>query len=1095
MFTKRGEKMKRNNIYLLGYSFKNDTYALLNMVMRAGTKHFDRLAKKISSLLFICIFLVVHGVQSSEQPLLDSALKSQSLYASGYITMGARTTVGGNIQSATAITLAANAAVGGNLEAGTAATLGADAGIAGYIEAGSTTTLGVAATVDGPILAGTTATVGASVILKGDLIGGTTVTIAATVEVTGDVLAGTTVTVGAGSIIHGNVDAGTTTTIGAGVQIDGILTANSLVTPPPPPIVINQEALLTSVQESLKALGTGTELVSTTFGVNNETLEAGIYSTIDYLTVTGGKTLTLDGKGVDGTWIFNIANYLSFAINAKVILLNVTDNSSIIWNILGDKTGSAGYAQLGAGAEITGFIFAKGFIQTGADAVIEGVANDCGGAYSATNFIEFGADSIIGQPGCTNGMALSISQAIVGQPFAVCPSMAFLVQDTLATLYSVQLATGQYIQLSNIMGTTNELNAMGFNTHDQFLYAWSNEFEQPVRINNDYQVTPLVISGLPGESFEVGDIALISNVYYLYKSGASLGLYGISLDPSDPNYLTANLVIDGSSLNLDIFDMAFHPSNGFAYTVDSLGDLYRINVNDGSAMLMNNIGETGVFGAIYFDINENLYIIRNNDGFIFRVNTNDTSTPTDLFAYGPSSSNNDGARCALAPVIAQDIATIDFGDAPASYGSLASENGARHSTENNSIFMGTGVDAEFDSYQFPLSDDVTDNNDDEDGVAFVTGIEVGHSALLEIVASTSAFVDAWIDFDGNGVFGSDERISDAQPVVPGNNTLLYDIPQWASAGSTWARFRISSLVGLGPNGGSSDGEVEDHPIDITELNVSMQYYPSASQWATIAFEDNWPSIGDYDFNDLVMNYRISEYRLNGEVIRIKLEGQIAAVGGTYHNGFAFHLPGILRETIDENTIRFTINDVPQNTSPLESGRVEAIAIIANDVWDYVSVAENCKYYRTEASCGSNIQMRFTMVLPITEPIPDADMPAFPYDPFLFASENYDHSLAFGLPPGRAYEIHLPDKAPTEAFRTDFFNRGDDKSEPENERYFISENGMPWAINVGAEWKYSLEYMDVMYSYPLFSSFIANQGLVDANWYILQNANIQNTFSD
>jgi LruC domain-containing protein len=123
------------------------------------------------------------------------------------------------------------------------------------------------------------------------------------------------------------------------------------------------------------------------------------------------------------------------------------------------------------------------------------------------------------------------------------------------------------------------------------------------------------------------------------------------------------------------------------------------------------------------------------------------------------------------------------------------------------------------------------------------------------------------------------------------------------------------------------------------------------------------------------------------------------------------------------------------------------------------------------------------------------MPAFPYDPFLFATEGYDHSLAFGLPPGRAYEIHLPDKAPTEAFRVDFFGRREDRSEPGNGRYFVSENGMPWAINVGVEMQYSLEYMDVIHAYPLFPSFIANEGLVDADWYILENANTNNIFSN
>jgi LruC domain-containing protein len=140
-------------------------------------------------------------------------------------------------------------------------------------------------------------------------------------------------------------------------------------------------------------------------------------------------------------------------------------------------------------------------------------------------------------------------------------------------------------------------------------------------------------------------------------------------------------------------------------------------------------------------------------------------------------------------------------------------------------------------------------------------------------------------------------------------------------------------------------------------------------------------------------------------------------------------------------------------------------------------------------------MRFSMTLPMTNAIPDQQMPEFPYDPFLFATEGYEHGYVFGLPPGRAYEIHLPNKAPTEAFRYNFFTRGDDRSQPENQRYFVNENGMPWAINVGVEWQYPLEYMDVIYGYPLFPSFISNQGLVDADWYILENANINNIFSD
>lgn len=353
--------------------------------------------KFVNPLLLISMCIVATSVQAASQPLSDSDLHDQSLYASSYMTMGARTTVGGNVQSATAITLGADVTVGGNIEAGTAVTLGADAGVSGYIQAGTSATVGAAAIIDGSIHAGTTATAGANVIINGGLIAGTTATFAATVEVGGNVLSGTTVTVGAGSIFHGDIDAGGTTTIGASVQIDGDLTANSLISPPPAHLVTNQQVLVTSIQTTLKALGTGTELNATTFGTASETLEAGVYSSTDYMTIAAGQTLTLDGKGVDGTWIFNIANYLSLAAGAKVILLDVTDDSSIIFNVLGDKAGAVGYALLGAGAEVRGYILAKGFVQTGANSLVSGIGDDCGGAFSATNFIEFGADSVIGQ--------------------------------------------------------------------------------------------------------------------------------------------------------------------------------------------------------------------------------------------------------------------------------------------------------------------------------------------------------------------------------------------------------------------------------------------------------------------------------------------------------------------------------------------------------------------------------------------------------------------------------------------------------------------------------------------------------------------------
>ena len=262
----------------------------------------------------------------STQILLNSDLNNQSLYATGLVKMAARTTVGGNIRSVTSVSLAANAIVGGNVEAGAVTTLGADAVVAGSITTGTLVTLGVTAIVHRSILAGTTATIGVGAKIHGGLVAGTTITLDATVEVGGDVLAGSTLTVGASSIFHGDVHAGTTTSIGAACIFNGSLIANSELIPPTPAIIPSQENEITSLQTTLKSLGgTETELLSTSFGTIDETLIAGIYSTINDLTIANGKTLTLDGQGADGTWLFNIANYLSLGTEAKIILFNVTN--------------------------------------------------------------------------------------------------------------------------------------------------------------------------------------------------------------------------------------------------------------------------------------------------------------------------------------------------------------------------------------------------------------------------------------------------------------------------------------------------------------------------------------------------------------------------------------------------------------------------------------------------------------------------------------------------------------------------------------------------------------------------------------------------
>jgi large repetitive protein len=85
-----------------------------------------------------------------------------------------------------------------------------------------------------------------------------------------------------------------------------------------------------------------------------------------------------------------------------------------------------------------------------------------------------------------------------------------------------------------------------------------------------------------------------------------------------------------------------------------------------------------------------------------------------------------------------------------------------------------------------------------------------------------AYLNAWMDFDGNGSFGAGEKIFDQLLLPAGVQLLTFSIPQSAQLGSTVARFRYSHDRNLGPTGFSSSGEVEDYTFNIVDsLNLAV----------------------------------------------------------------------------------------------------------------------------------------------------------------------------------------------------------------------------------------------------------------------------------
>lgn len=157
----------------------------------------------------------------------------------------------------------------------------------------------------------------------------------------------------------------------------------------------------------------------------------------------------------------------------------------------------------------------------------------------------------------------------------------------------------------------------------------------------------------------------------------------------------------------------------------------------------------------------------------------------------------------------------DYGDAPdPTYASKKSSGGPRHKVVEG-MSIGPTVTADADA-RLPYADT-------DDGVSFTQFVTAFTSTVTVnvqgVTLAKAGYINAWVDFNGNGIFESSEQI--ISPATSGriaNGDNVFDnirIPSNAVTNKPVdMRVRFSSEKDLGPNGDAIDGEVEDYAITI-----------------------------------------------------------------------------------------------------------------------------------------------------------------------------------------------------------------------------------------------------------------------------------------
>ena len=259
--------------------------------------------------------------------------------------------------------------------------------------------------------------------------------------------------------------------------------------------------------------------------------------------------------------------------------------------------------------------------------------------------------------------------------------------------------------------------------------------------------------------------------------------------------------------------------------------------------------------------------------------------------------------------------------------------------------------------------------------------------------------------------------------------------------------------------------LDEYPDDASR--AFNNFYPSSAPDAgeTIAFEDNWPFKGDYDLNDLIMSYR---YKIvtnaQNKVVQVQGDYTLHATGGNFGNGFGVEFP-VARSKVTNLT-----------GATLETGQDNAVVIL------FTNMRVEMDGWNTKPGEGTSAVKAYNVSFNVDNgPLLNA-FGLGSYNPFVWND---------GQGEVRGSEIHLPGKTPTKLAKTSLFGTVHDRSNPAAGIYYVTENGLPWAITVPVnKFAYSKEGTDIVKSYSKFALWAQSGGTQFLDWY--SNPDYRNT---
>lgn len=272
--------------------------------------------------------------------------------------------------------------------------------------------------------------------------------------------------------------------------------------------------------------------------------------------------------------------------------------------------------------------------------------------------------------------------------------------------------------------------------------------------------------------------------------------------------------------------------------------------------------------------------------------------------------------------------------------------------------------------------------------------------------------------------------------------------------------------------------------DDTKEVGGVIYHPK-NGWGTIMFEDQFPSLGDYDFNDFVVNYKVQfqdikkiKKEYTAKYIQIGL--RLRAVGGIFP-----YSPYLRLKEIDSDEVESIECYYSENINP----EPDEVKLIPNKhlIIDCSLLTKNLhkpagsQYFNTEKEAlvatddlpEIHILIELKNRKEVKEILEDDD-----FDLYLKRSDSGTEIHMNGIEPV-VYKYPFNDKNLLPVRESD----GDD----EDDNYYFSKERLIWGLRVPGNAAHAIEGADFLKAYKGFAKWAQSGGKNEQNWYNQGNA--------